>query len=138
MNHKQWTLLIIMSTMLILSAVTIIMLLLSDTNITESEPPPIEQKIMEFEDSGNSDPEGGYLPENNPEDQGNRESSTPADSSGTVNEWFEQEHEIQAEQEKNLDDHIDKGRTQEKSDVNSEIQMPEDPEEPEIQFEDQN
>ncbi|WP_404409361.1 hypothetical protein [Jeotgalibacillus malaysiensis] len=134
MNSKQWTLLIIMSTVLILSTVMIIMLLLSDENVTESEPPQSEQKVPETEDFLNEDPDGNDSPEKSPDGEG--ENSPPADSSSTVNEWFEQEPESQTEQKNDSDDQIDKNRTGENSEINSELQMPEAPEEPDIHFED--
>ncbi len=135
LNHKQWILLITMSTVLLLSIGTIIMMLLSDGEITINETEPAQP------DPGLSETEIGEEDVSEiPEDpqtinSGEETDQHSEDKPDMVNEWFDD-----LETENNRSDLKESDQSDDSSaeELDNTVVFPTAPEEPEIEFEENN
>nr|WP_039809098.1 hypothetical protein [Jeotgalibacillus malaysiensis] len=133
MNHKQWILLITMSTVLLLSIGTITMMLLSDGEITETEPAQLDPGLSETE-IGEEDV--SEIPED-PQtiNSGEETDQHLEDKPDMVNEWFDD-----LETENNRSDLKESDQSDDSSaeELDNTVVFPTAPEEPEIDFEENN
>ncbi|MDZ5711835.1 hypothetical protein [Jeotgalibacillus haloalkalitolerans] len=137
MNRKQWVLLITMSTVLMTSAITLILLIISEPSLDDYDVRPAQLE----EDEPESDPPQNGATEESAEERENKVPPAndshvvePAeDETDTVNDHYgktsEPDDQKEIESDKNQ-------KTEQKTDIN--LEDPQLPEEPEINFEDVN
>lgn len=135
MNRKQWVLLIIMSTVLISSAMTMILLLLSEPESDYPENPQPEDEITITDEPDQQEAEEPVPKKADRENTDKNNNETTFDDGETVNEYFDETPGDESDFQEEVSDHPPEKDPSNDSQTDTDVQIPSDPIEPEVNFE---